>query len=325
MLSRQPFVLSAIGVYVPETKVKVEQAIGWGRSSGIEFAGTGQAYADNGFRYVPVEEELDLEEMAKRVMAPAVRQAAESGTEIAAVLFASVTGEACVHRQAVLRAARGLGLGSAPVIQLGEYGCSTMHLALRIAERFFAGSRRDREALLVVTADKGGTPSERINRYMVFGDGACAALCTAALQPGGHWTYGAEVRADGIAYDDSPDRARRYFSTSYLGIRQVVKALLRRFPIPWSNIRAVYCTNLGLAQWSAVALAIGCPAEKIYAGTLAEYGHIHNVDILSSVERSLQTGDLLPGDYYMTLSVGFGGYYGCALHRYEPGGREEKR
>lgn len=325
MKGRPSCALASINVYVPETKMAVEQAIGQGVASGVAFTGTAQAYIGKGFRQVPVEARLSFAEMAKRVMAPAVRHAAERGLTIVAVLLASVTGEARVHRQAVQRAAFELDLAGAPVIQLGEYGCSTVHLSLRLAEQFFAGRRREREAVLFVTGDVAGKPSERVNRYMVFGDGACSVLCTAAPRPGEHATYGVETRADGVIYDDSPEQARRYFSTCYLGVRQVVRTLLRRLSVGWADIRAVYCTNLGSEQWSAIALAIGCGPDKIYGAALPEDGHIHNVDVFHGVARSVRTGFLRPGDYYMTLTVGFGGYYGCALHRYVPDAGGEER
>jgi 3-oxoacyl-[acyl-carrier-protein] synthase III len=315
------FALNDIYVYVPETGMTVEEAVGQGLEAGVDFAGTAQGYAGKGFRYVPVERRLGFEEMARRVIEPAVRQAAERSLTITAVLLASVTNEPNVHREAVQRIVRELGLARAMVIQLGEYGCSTVHLALRLAERFYSGRLRDDEAVLFVTADKAGKPSERVNRYMVFGDGACCALFTPSQGPGGHATYGVEIRADGIVYDASSRQSQQYFSTSYLGVRYVV----RRFPLDWEQIRAVYCTNLGVEQWAAIALAIGCEPGKIYSGTLQDAGHIHNVDVLHSVARSVRDGLLQPGDYYVTLSIGFGGYYGCALHRFVPLGSKGAR
>ncbi|ANY69358.1 hypothetical protein BBD42_24895 [Paenibacillus sp. BIHB 4019] len=299
----------------------VEEAVGQGLEAGVDFAGTAQQYASKGFQYVPVEKKLGFEEMARRVIEPAVRQAADRSLTISAVLLASVTNEASVHRQAVQRIVREMGLIRTMVVQLGEYGCSTVHLALHLAERFYASFVREGEAILFVTADKAGKPSERVNRYMVFGDGACSALYTPEPSLGGHATYGVEIRADGFVFDDSSQpsqQSRQYFSTSYLGVRHVVRTLLRRFSLDLGQICAVYCTNLGMEQWTGIAMAIGCTPDKIYRGTLPEFGHMHNVDVLHSVACSVQDGLLQPGDYYLTVSIGFGGYYGCALHQYVP-------
>ncbi|MFD2878334.1 3-oxoacyl-[acyl-carrier-protein] synthase III C-terminal domain-containing protein [Paenibacillus rhizoplanae] len=59
--------------------------------------------------------------------------------------------------------------------------------------------------------------------------------------------------------------------------------------------------------WSTLARALGCPLDKFYASTLEDAGHLHNTDILLNVNEAVRTGSLNRGDFYLAVTIGFGG------------------
>jgi len=302
-------------VYLPESRIHVKEAIQQIKADGIDFQTSESDYLNRGFELVPIEEELDLEQMIATVCRPILRRALQKNVQIAAVMFASVTNNENVNRNLFDFLIEEFALEAVPVIPLEEYACSTMHLSLWLASNYFMVPCQQGEGILFITADRAMNSYERSDTFMVFGDGASAALFMKG-QREGQQTLASVMRVDGLVYDLAPDRIRLYYSTFYLGVRQAVRAALNESSIHIAQIELVFCTNLGLHVWSMLAQVLKVPLERFYNLTLALDGHIHNTDILNNIEHAIRTGLLKHDDFYMTISVGFGGYYGCAIHQY---------
>ncbi|GGG12861.1 hypothetical protein GCM10010912_66610 [Paenibacillus albidus] len=302
-------------VYLPKSRIHVKDAIQRVKADGVEFRISDSEYVNKGFELVPVEEELDLEQMICTVCRPILSRALQTNVQIAAIMFASVTNNENGGRNLYDCLAREYDLEAVPIIPLEEYACSTMHLSLYLASNYFMAPRQDCEGILFVTADRALNSYERSDTLMLFGDGASAALYMKG-QRQGQQTLASAMRVDGLVYDLAPDRIQLYYSTFYLGVRQAVRAALSECGIHIGQIAVVFCTNLGLHVWSMLAQVLGAPLERFYNLTLSKDGHIHNTDILNNIDHAIRSGFLKQGDFYMTISVGFGGYYGCAIHRY---------
>lgn len=307
--------LSDISVYIPESRMHFEEVIQLVRDDGIHFRMSDQAYYDNGFQYVPVEKSLSLEQMIYKTCLPILQKAVEQKISISTILFASVSNTDDQHNPIFAKLIHDFGLEQTPVIQLEEYGCSSIHLAFRLVEQYFTKKGKENEGILFVTADKAKATLNRCDSYMVFGDAASAILFRAA-DYGQQQLCAVQTKADGIVFDDTPERIKLYFSMFFLGIRQVVNAVLRENSLVMMDIKIIFCTNLGLQAWTTIARSLGCPVEKFYAETLYREGHLHNTDIIHNMNQAINSGYLQKGDYYLTVSVGFGGYYGCGLHRF---------
>ncbi|MBW5449243.1 hypothetical protein GE107_24770 [Cohnella sp. CFH 77786] len=303
-------------VYIPHSRITTEDAIRQVKDDGIDFWMSESAYRGNGFELVPVEQSLSLEQMIGAACTPILSRASQREIRIAAIIFACVTNRDQSDRHLFASLVGHFGLEQVPVIPLEEYGCSTVHLSFRLAEAFFAACRGGDEAILFVTADKAKASNHRSDSYMIYGDGASAALYQ-KRHGEGQQVFTTRMKVDGLLYDAAPERIKLYFSTFYLGIRQVVRTVLGDCGMGIRDIALIFCTNLGLQTWNTFAQVLGFPLEKFYAQTLSEEGHIHNTDILHNIDHAVKNGFLKRGDYYLTVTVGFGGYYGCSLHRYD--------
>ncbi|WP_348619745.1 3-oxoacyl-[acyl-carrier-protein] synthase III C-terminal domain-containing protein [Paenibacillus polymyxa] len=302
-------------VYLPKSRIHVTKAIQQVKADGVEFRMSDSEYLNKGFELVSIEEELELEQMIATVCRPILRRALQMNVQIAAVMFASVTNNENGERNLFDRLADEFALEAVPFIPLEEYSCSTMHLSLCLASNYFMAPRQQGEGILFITADRAMNSYERSDPFMVFGDGASAALYMKG-QCQGQQTLASVMRVDGLVYDLAPDRIQLYYSTFYLGVRQAVRAALSESGIHIAQIAVIFCTNLGLHVWSMLAQVLRVSLERFYNLTLSKDGHIHNTDILNNIDHAIRSGFLKEGDLYMTISVGFGGYYGCAIHRY---------
>lgn len=303
-------------VYIPDQQTPVEQVIWDLGCQGVSLRMQEEEYKTSGFRYIPEEQICSLEEMIYRVSAPLLTRAAESGLRVQAIVFASVTNPIEQARNLFMRLLHEFSLEEVPVLKLEEYGCATFHLYVYLSKGFLTGVASEDEAILFVTADKARNGAERSDTFMIFGDAASAALCKSNAKHG-HQVLASGLKADGIAYDSTPERIKMYFSTFYLSVRQVVNQVLRESGTTMHQISLILCTNLGLDTWSILAKALGCSMELFYTDTLGKMGHLHNTDILLNIEEAVSSGRLRKGDLYLAITVGFGGYYGCSLHQYE--------
>ncbi|MNO51821.1 hypothetical protein D3C76_422240 [compost metagenome] len=303
-------------VYIPSFRAPVDQVIQEINEDGVSFRLSAGDYRDSGFGYVPIERNESLEQMIARVCAPILSRVRQNGIRLSAILFACVTSAGVQAQSLFSGLLREFDCGTTPVIQLEEYGCSTIHLSLYLTKAYFAGEGQSDDAVLFVAADKANISHHRSDSYMLYGDAASAALYRKSAT-GGQQTLSTGLKVDGLVYDHCPERVKMYFSTFYLAVRQVVNQVLRESGMVMNEISFIFCSNLGLRTWSTLARALGCPLDKFYASTLEDAGHLHNTDILLNVNDAVRTGSLNRGDFYLAVSVGFGGYYGCSLHKYE--------
>ncbi|WP_025689388.1 3-oxoacyl-[acyl-carrier-protein] synthase III C-terminal domain-containing protein [Paenibacillus zanthoxyli] len=303
-------------VYIPSFRAPVDQVIQEINEDGVSFRLSAADYRDSGFEYVPIERNESLGQMIYEACAPVLSRARRDGIRLSAIFFACVTSAGVEAQSLFSRLLREFDYDTTPVIQLEEYGCSTIHLSLYLTKAYFAGEGRSGDAVLFVAADKANISQHRSDTYMLYGDAASAALYQKSAAEG-HQTLSTGLKVDGLVYDDCPERVKMYFSTFYLAVRQVAKQVLREAGMSMNEIRLIFCSNLGLNTWSTLARAIGCPLDKFYAGALGHAGHLHNTDILLNVNDAIRNGSLNKGDFYLTVTVGFGGYYGCSLHKYE--------
>ncbi|MDT3426265.1 3-oxoacyl-[acyl-carrier-protein] synthase-3 [Paenibacillus forsythiae] len=308
--------LTDIQVYLPSFRPSIEQVIEDIKEDGVSFRLSAAEYRDSGFAQVPIAQDESLEQMINRVCVPILSRAREEGIRLGAILFACVTNPGVQAQSLFSGLLHEFAYGDTPVIQTEEYGCAALHLSLYLAKAYLAVEPGSNAAVLFVAADRAISSHHRSDSYMLYGDAASAALLRKS-GPGGQQTLADRLKVDALVYDDSPERIKMYFSTFYLAVRQVVKQVLRDAGMSMGEIRLIFCSNLGLNTWSTLARAIGCPLDKFYAGALEYAGHLHNTDILLNVNDAIQADSLKRGDFYLTVTVGFGGYYGCSLHKYE--------
>ncbi|WP_223068404.1 3-oxoacyl-[acyl-carrier-protein] synthase III C-terminal domain-containing protein [Paenibacillus caui] len=308
--------LTDIHVYIPSFRPSIDQVIQEINEDGVSFRLSEAEYRDSGFAHVPVARDESLEHMIARVCAPILSRARQEGIRLGAILFACVTSAGVEAQSLFSGLLREYAFDETTVIQPEEYGCATIHLSLNLAKAYLSVETDDNAAVLFVAADKAISSHHRSDTYMLYGDAASAALFRGS-GTGGQRTLSTRLKVDGLVYDDCPERIKMYFSTFYLAVRQVVKQVLREAGMSMNEISLIFCSNLGLNTWSTLARAIGCSLDKFYAGALGHAGHLHNTDILLNVNDAIRNGSLSRGDFYLTVTVGFGGYYGCALHKYE--------
>lgn len=310
------FTIADSSVYIPDSRIRVEEIIHELSGKGSAMLLNAEECRENGFEQLPLEQTYSLEQMIVSVCAPLLIRARQEGARVAAILFFCVTNSGIKAQELFAGLLQEFAPDAPPVLQLEEYGCASFHLSLHLAKAFFAGMARNDEAILFVTADKARNARERSDSFMLFGDAASAALYRKPAS-GGQQVLAAGLKVDGIAYDGSPEQIKMYFSTFYLSVRQVVNQVMREAGVGVNELSLVFCTNLGLGTWRILAKVLGFPIQLFYADTLGNAGHLHNTDILLNVTDAVRRGKLRKGDIYLAITVGFGGYYGCSLHKCE--------
>ncbi|KEQ24059.1 3-oxoacyl-[acyl-carrier-protein] synthase III C-terminal domain-containing protein [Paenibacillus tyrfis] len=311
------FHMDDFSVYRPELTVPIADIISNAVQCGYPLETDEAYYRERGYETVAVERHLSMEEMAERALEPVAERCKREGIEIGEIWFAHTSQvawhECNLFKTMLLR----WGWEQVPLYPVEEHSCSTFHWFLHMAAYSFA--RDPDKAVLVVTADLGIHPFYYINDFILSGDSASA--CLLRREYGDHRTLAVKYKTAGKVYDNNPSRLRHFHATFYMSIRKIMQETLSEAGFTFSDIRLVVCGNTNRQIWETVAGSLRISPDMFYYATLNEAGHITNADIPSNLWRALADGALLPGDYYLTVTVGMAGTFGCALHQYVPTNR----
>ncbi|WP_090670547.1 3-oxoacyl-[acyl-carrier-protein] synthase III C-terminal domain-containing protein [Paenibacillus tianmuensis] len=308
------FHMDDFSVYRPELTVPMADIISNAVQCGYPLEHDEAYYRERGFETVAVERRLSMEEMAERALEPVAERCRREGIEIGEIWFAHTSQvawhECNLFKTMLLR----WGWEQVPLYPVEEHSCSTFHWFLRMAA--YPLARDPDKAVLFVTADLGIHPFYYINEFILSGDSASA--CLFRWEYGDHQTLAVKYKTAGKVYDNDPSRLRQFHATFYMSIRKMMLETLHEAGFTFSDIRLVVCGNTNRQVWETVASSLRVSPDMFYYATMHEVGHITNTDIPYNIWRALADGALLPGDYYLTVTIGTAGTLGCALHRYVP-------
>ncbi|MBO8162745.1 MAG: hypothetical protein H0Z34_03370 [Brevibacillus sp.] len=198
-----------------------------------------------------------------------------------------------------------------------QLNCASIHLLLHLADRWLR-AHSQRTGVLLLAGDKMFIAEERcLDDSFVAGDAAVAVYLSRHAKRNRlihSFIVGEATIYDGPA---SPPAAYAWYQQSFVyGLIKMVQTALNECRLSPQQIRYIFPSNLNETTWLRVAHALDLPHDRFYYPTLKELGHCHNADPILNLARALVERLLQPGDYYLTLTAGMGGTFGCSLFQY---------
>lgn len=248
-------------------------------------------------------------------MSAAVAQASLRPGDIAAICFAPPSIEwARADEADLFEALAAAGFGRVPVIGIGLQGCGAIGAVLEIASGL--AFRRQGAVLLVLSAlprDGAGFDARSLRLF------SCGAACAVLAPDAGTFrVLATETVSDvGLALGRFQGAAAAAFQDSWHLLRAVVGELMSAANCTAGEIAHVCGSNVNQQALLAIAMAAGVPHQRVWAGGLAELGHLYSADALISLARLERSGRLHAGE--RVLVVGWSEWViGGAVLEYSP-------
>lgn len=234
-------------------------------------------------------------------MSAAVANAGLRPADIAAVCFAPPSFHWSQDAEADLfEALAGSGFRRLPVVGIGLQRCGAIGAAIETAAGL--ALRRQGAVLIVLSALPREGAGFDASSMRLF---SCGVAC-AVLAPGaGIFRVLATTTTNdvGMALGRFREAGTAAFQDSWHLLRDAVGELMAAADSKARDIAFVCGSNVNQQALLAIAMAAGIPRERVWAGGLADLGHLYSADALVSLARLERSGNLRPGD--RTLVVGW--------------------
>ncbi|WP_341279678.1 3-oxoacyl-[acyl-carrier-protein] synthase III C-terminal domain-containing protein [Paenibacillus sp. FSL H8-0537] len=315
-----PVYVSDFSVYVPEAAVTVEQAGEQLRQSGIPFDHSAlQHIREMGFHRVPLNQHSYLEEMIYRACAPVIRSLRSRQKPVDRIIFAHTLQVDFHDRNLFAKFISDFSLSSTVSYSISQQNCASVHFALH-ASQCLLRCHDHIQGVLLVTADQCFHPYYLKIPDSLMGDAASCCYISKESNEQSHELIDTHSLVDGTSYlgaESAPEDLVWFNTSYYFSIRQVIREVLRRNEMNVGQIALIIGSNVNVKTWRIMASYLQCPEEKFFH-TVPSVGHLFCTDIIHNIETAVKEGGLKPGDYYLTVTIGMGGVFGCGLHRYLP-------
>lgn len=199
-----------------------------------------------------------------------------------------------------------LGASGAIVVGLNQQACTGMLGSLRLARSLIVSEGF--EKVLCVTADRFPPGALYEQAYNLISDGAGACLVTRRparyrLVAVHHVTNGAMVQAS----DD--ETVGSFFSYMH----RAVTATAEKAGLTVADIDWVVPQNTNAKAWQILARLLHVDAERVFAPTLADVGHVISADNVVNLAALGSTNAVTPGEKILLTMAGYGMNWQCAL------------
>lgn len=299
-------------LYLPEERLSLERVAELIRKSGYPFSQEDLDRFRDDYRFVsvPIERKRSLEEMIVEVCAPLLSRLQQQGKRVDKLIFLRTSQLYWHDRNLFRQLIHDYALEQTHVFSVSQHNCASLHLALRLCQNLFT-CHPGLQGILLVSADKAFHPTLRRIPDSLLGD--CASACYLERGHPRHQLLHVQNLVDPKA---DPDDLDWFNTTYYFAIRQLLQQLLSEAGLALRDIRLLLGGNVNQRTWERMADILDVPQELFYTRTIPEVGHLYGSDLLYNLQRAVSDGLIRPSDYYVTISIGLGGMYGCALHRY---------
>ncbi len=263
--------------------------------------------------------------LAATAVKHALTQAGVAAADIDGIVLATIIPDQPVPAMASALA-RHLGCPKALAFDLNA-ACSGWLYALEVGRAFIRGGTA--KNVVVVTAEllsRITNPNDHETAFL-FGDGAGAALLTAA--PGGHRLHRMALSGDAAHYDaiqrrgggatrpwpcaDGSDRADFYlqmdgaavFKNAVIAFADQIEKTLARHHLKPDDIAWIVPHQANERILRAVGKRVGIPYEK-FVVTIAKYGNTSGASVSMALGWAAEEGIFKQGDRIIFCSVGAG-------------------
>ncbi|MDR0267465.1 3-oxoacyl-[acyl-carrier-protein] synthase III C-terminal domain-containing protein [Paenibacillus sp.] len=206
-----------------------------------------------------------------------------------------------------------LGLEGIPAFEISDLNCATTSLAIKMGKERLSTS--DKPYALLLFGEKAFTPLLRtLEDITIVSDAAAACLLKRDAESDHilHVTHYIDGNISNTEVTD--EESFRWFQTSYfLGIKKVILQSLKATGLKIEDVKLFIPHNVNYDTWEYMAKAMNLPLERLYLKNIADQGHANGTDTILNTEDVYLEGLLERGDYYLFLSIGRGGAYGCVV------------
>lgn len=232
-------------------------------------------------------------------MSAAVARAGLKPDDITAICFVPPSFAWSQDAEAdVLEALAVSGFRRLPVVGVGLQGCGAIGAAIEVASGL--ALRRQGAVLIVFSALPRQGASFDAPSMRLF---SCGVAC-AVLIPG-RGTFRILTTATTSDVDLAIGSLRggdaAAFQDSWQLLRAAVGELMAAAGSKARDIAFVCGSNVNQQALLAIAMAAGIPRERVWAGGLAELGHLYSADALVSLTHLERSGRLRPGDRILVV------------------------
>ncbi|MBE7105800.1 hypothetical protein EXW28_29435 (plasmid) [Bacillus mycoides] len=315
-----PIALSHISSYIPSKKIDIPEVARMINAVDYPFSKSDIDRFDSnlGFKCVPIEEKLSLEEMLYKACTPTICKLQKEGKAIDRIILTR-TSQIYWHEQNIFRKLmHDYDLLDIPTFSVAQQNCASIHTSLLLAQQLL-NSNEEMEGILLVSGDKAFHPSLRRIPDSLLGDSASCCYLSKNLKGNHHTIQIIKNNVDAVTYNgvnSTPNQLEWFNTTYYFAIRQIVREVLKEANLTLEQISLIIGSNANYKTWLKVSEILDFPIEKFYTDTIDKVGHLYCSDILFNLQMIDIEKKIKPGSYYLTITVGLGGTYGCALHQY---------
>lgn len=203
-----------------------------------------------------------------------------------------------------------------PSFTISDLNCVTPITAIEIATKLISTSNK--KHVLLLFAEKMYIDSMRkIEDMTVFSDGAVACLISGEGEDNEIISIHQFVDSKVSNIGEWDEESYRWFQMSYfLGIKKLLKLTQKKAGIDLSDIKLIVPHNVNYDTWELASRSLNIPIENIYTENIEALGHASGCDLFLNLQDALNNCRLEKESYYLLLSVGLGGAYGCILMKH---------
>jgi 3-oxoacyl-[acyl-carrier-protein] synthase-3 len=231
-------------------------------------------------------------------MSTAVAQAGLRPDDITAICFVPPSFEWSQGAEADLFEALAVShFRRLPVVGVGLQGCGAIGAAIEVA----SGLALRRGAVLIVLSAlprQGASVDARSMRLF-----SCGVACAVLIPERGTFRILATATTCDVdvALGSFRGGETAAFQDSWQLLRAAVGELMAAADSKAGDIAFVCGSNVNEQALLAIAMAAGIPRGRVWAGGLAELGHLYSADALVSLARLERSGSLRPGDRILVV------------------------
>jgi len=252
--------------------------------------------------------ERDLADLAVETGRATLRAARLDPLSVDALVLCSTRfpGGPETHGRLVGTILTGLGLDRAAFTGVTLNRCTNLLAAIDMADALVSSGRYGR--VLVITTDRAGVETDRLETFALFSDGA--ASCVVTGDPGIADSY--EIMSGASAQD-----ARNLDWSGQISAdlaREVNDAILKPLDLRLDQIHGVLHTNLFRPLVTMKERLAGFRAEQLYTANIPRVGHCFAADPLINLVDRATAGELLPDHHYLLVASVPGERRGVLVH-----------
>lgn len=200
-----------------------------------------------------------------------------------------------------------LGLDGAIVVGIDQQACTGMLGSIRMAAALLA-TEPDWRQVLCVTADRFPAGAVYEQAYNLISDGAAA--CLVGRQPSRlRLRTVHQISNGGLGRAGDDETVGLYFGYTH----RLVRETLARIGLTPADLDWVVTQNTHRSAWQILSRLLEIDAEKVWAPSLPDVGHVISADVIVNLSELLESGRLHTGDVVALVMAGYGLTWQCAV------------